>query len=149
MSRKPQTEEERQFARYFGQKLYEAIDAQDMTRDEAADHLKVHRSMLYRYLAGKSIPGSKVLQRSCEELGVAVDYRGIFVDSDYYKTDNPVEKPRVVPSQMQFAFLRESFSSEFAQVDIRKKKHAVDETLELRVTLKLGGIRHRGRTSGV
>jgi transcriptional regulator with XRE-family HTH domain len=140
MSRKPQTDEERLFARHVGQRLDDAIDAQDLTRDEAAERLGIHRSMLYRYLAGKSIPGSKVLQRACEELGVSVDYRGVTVDADYYKAEKPVEKPRVVPIQMQL-FSRESFSSEFAQVDIRKRKHAANETLELRVTLKLRGTR--------
>jgi transcriptional regulator with XRE-family HTH domain len=140
MSRKPQTEEERQFARHVGERLDDAIDAQDLTRDEAAERLGIHRSMLYRYLAGKSIPGSRVLQRACEELGVSVDYRGVTVDADYYKGDKPEEKPRVVPIQMQL-FSRESFSSEFASVDIRKKKHAAEETLELRVTLKLRGTR--------
>ena|SRR5579863_679352 len=140
MSRKPQTEEERRFARHVGQRLEAAIDAQDLTRDEAAERLAIHRSMLYRYLAGKSIPGSRVLQRACEELGVSVDYRGITVDADYYKEDKPVERPRVVPIQMQL-FSRESFSGEFTQVDIRKKKHAGNEMLELRVTLKLGGTK--------
>jgi transcriptional regulator with XRE-family HTH domain len=140
MSRKPQTEEERQFARHVGERFDDAINAQDLTRDEAAELLGIHRSMLYRYLAGKSIPGSKVLQRACEEMGVAVDYRGVTVDADYYKADKPIEKARVVPIQMQL-FSRESFSSEFAQVDIRKRKHAANETLELRVTLKLRGTR--------
>ena len=140
MGRRPQTEEERQFARHVGQKLDEAIDAQDITRDEAAERLQVHRSMLYRYLAGKSIPGSKVLQRACEELGVAVDYRGATVDADYYKGDKPVGTPQVVPIQMQL-FSRESFSSEFVKVDIRKRKRNENETLEFKVTLKLRGTR--------
>jgi len=137
MSRKPQTEEERQFARYFGQQLDTAIDAQRMTRDSAAERLGVHRSMLFRYLAGKSVPGGKVLQRSCEELGVVVDYRGISIDAEYYKRDKPREGQRAVPSQMQLNFSQESFSSEFATVNIRKRKRAANDTLELRVTLKL------------
>jgi transcriptional regulator with XRE-family HTH domain len=137
MSRKPRTEEQHRFARHVAQKFDEAIDAQDITRDEAADRLGVHRSMLYRYLAGKSIPGSNVLQRACEELGVTVDYRGFTIDADYYKGDKPVGKPRNVPIQMPL-FSRESFSSEFAQVDIRKKKLAASDTIELRVALRLG-----------
>jgi len=95
MSRKPQTEEERQFARHVGERFDDAIDAQDLTRDEAAERLGIHRSMLYRYLAGKSIPGSKVLQRACEELGVSVDYRGLTVDAEYYTEVRPAETPRV------------------------------------------------------
>jgi transcriptional regulator with XRE-family HTH domain len=137
MSRKPQTEEEQRFARLVGQKLDEAIEAQDLTRDEAADRLGIHRSMLYRYLAGKSIPGSKVLQRACEELGVTVDYRGFTIDANYYKGEEPVVKqPRSIATQIPL-FSRESFSSEFAQVDIRKK-HASADTIELRVALRLG-----------
>jgi transcriptional regulator with XRE-family HTH domain len=143
MSRRPQTEEERKFARHVGERLEDAIDAQDLTRDEAAERLGIHRSMLYRYLVGSSIPGSKVLQRACEELGLAVDYRGVTVDADYYKGDRPVEKPRVVPIQMQL-FSRESFDGEFAHVDIRKKKHAAEETLELWVTQKLRGTAPSG-----
>ena len=144
MSRKPQTEEEQRFARLVGHKLDEAIEAQDLTRDEAADRLGVHRSMLYRYLAGKSIPGSRVLQRACEELGVTVDYRGFTIDANYYKGDKPlVERPRSMAIQIPL-FPRESFSSEFAQVDIRKKRSSAD-TIELRVELRLGrtfGSRH-------
>jgi len=42
---------------------------------------------------------------------------------------------------MQFSFVRESFSSEYAQVDIRKRKHAASETLELRMTVRLDSKR--------
>jgi transcriptional regulator with XRE-family HTH domain len=132
------THEDFEFAKHFGGKLDEAIDAHDLTRDEAAEKLGVHRSMLFRYLGGRSIPGSKVLQRACEQLGLSVDYRGVNVDADYFISGTRVEKPRPVPAQAEFAFMRESFASQFARVDIRKKKHAMNATLEVRMTVSLG-----------
>jgi len=98
--------------------------------------------MLYKYLGGKNIPGSRVLQYACLEWGVSLDYRGVALDADYFKGDNPGAcRPKSYPKQMQFSFVRESFSSEYAQVDIRKRKHAASETLELRMTVRLDSKR--------
>jgi transcriptional regulator with XRE-family HTH domain len=138
MSRKRLTPEDFEFAKRIGRSLDEAIDAQDLTRDEAAEVLCVHRSMLYKYLAGKNIPGSTVLQRACEEWGMTLDYRGITLDADHFKEHKRVEGPQRSSIQAVFPFVRESFNSEYAQVDIRKRKHALSETLELRMTVRLG-----------
>jgi len=137
MSRKRYTPEDFEFARQFGEKLDEAIEGCDLTREEAASLLRIHRSMLFRYLGGKSIPGSKVLQRACEELGVAVDYRGIRVNADYFKGETRVDEEQPTPTQTEIAFTGESFASPLARVDIRKKKHARSETLELKMTIRL------------
>jgi transcriptional regulator with XRE-family HTH domain len=138
MSRKKYTSEDFEFAADFGNKLDDAIDAHDLTRDEAADRLQIHRSMLFRYLGGKSIPGSKVLQRACEELGVTVDYRGIRIDVDYFKDDRVMERPRPSPVQLEFSSIREFLNAPHAQVSIRRKKGAAAERLEIKMTLLLG-----------
>jgi|SRR5271169_5458864 len=138
MSREKYTSEDFEFAADFGNKLDDAIDAYDLTRDEAADRLQIHRSMLFRYLGGKSIPGSKVLQRACEELGVTVDYRGIRIDADYFKDDRVTERPRPSPVQLEFSSIREFLNGQHAQVSIRRKKGAAAERLEITMTLLLG-----------
>ena len=137
--RKKRTTEDSDFAWYIGQKLDEAIEAQDLTRDEAAEKLGIHRSMLFRYLRGKNIPGSKVIQKACEELGLSVNYRGVALDADYYKKigASPVDRIRPISTQTEFAFMRDSFAGQFASVDIQKKKRAAGETLELRMTISL------------
>jgi len=145
MGRRRLTEEDFEFARQFGNKLAEAIEAQDLTRDEAAERVGVHRSMLFRYLGGRSIPGAKVLQRACEELGVAVDYRGIRVDAEFYKDETKVERPQSVSAQTEFAFVRESLVSERARVDIRKRKQTRGETLEVTMRIQLGATNPRRR----
>ncbi|HLJ25969.1 MAG TPA: helix-turn-helix transcriptional regulator [Candidatus Angelobacter sp.] len=138
MSRNRLTTEDFEFAKLIGRKLNEAIEAHALTRDEAAEVLGVHRSMLYKYLSGKNIPGSTVLRRACEKWGITLDYRGITVDVDYFKEDNGAEGPRRSPIQAVFPFVRESFNGEYAQIDIRKKKHAQSEILELRMSVRLG-----------
>jgi len=144
MSRKRYVSEDFDFASSFGGKLDEAIDAHDLTRDEAADLLQIHRSMLFRYLGGKSIPGSKVLQRACEKLGVTVDYRGITVNANSFRDERPPEHPRTLPIQLELPSIRESLSSQHAQINIRRKKGATAERLEIRMTLLLGATKSRG-----
>jgi transcriptional regulator with XRE-family HTH domain len=97
----------------------------------------IHRSMLFRYLRGQSIPSSRVLQLACQKLGVTVDYRGVRVDADFFNEDAGVEKVQPVFGQEQFAFMRDLLTSDFTRVDIRKKKHPGSETLELRMTIRL------------
>jgi transcriptional regulator with XRE-family HTH domain len=143
MSRKHYTSEDFEFAADFGNKLDDAIDAHDLTRDEAADRLHIHRSMLFRYLGGKSIPGSKILQRACEELGVIVDYRGIRLDADYFKADRVTVLPRPSPVQLELSSIREFLNGKHAQVSIRRKKGAAVERLEITMTLRLGTRKRR------
>jgi transcriptional regulator with XRE-family HTH domain len=136
--RKKLTAEDFAFAQHVGGKLDEAIEAQDLTRDEAAEKLGIHRSMLFRYLRGQNIPGSKILEKACQELGLSVSFRGLTLDADYFKRTGIVEKLRPAPTQTEFAFMRDSFAGQLARVDIQKKKRATGETLELRMTISLG-----------
>ena len=147
MSRRRYGWEDFEFARSFGSKLDDAIDAHDLTRDEAADRLQIHRSMLFRYLSGKSIPGSKVLQRACEELGVKVDYRGITVDADFFRDEKPPERSRRQPIQMEFPSIREFLANENTQVNIRRRKGVENDRLEIRMTLILGANKSLRRSS--
>jgi transcriptional regulator with XRE-family HTH domain len=137
MSRRKYGAEDFAFASEFGIRLDEAIDAQDLTRDDAADLLRIHRSMLFRYLGGKSIPGSKVLQRACEELGVAVDYRGIRIDADYFKGEKQPESSKSSPLQLELPMIRESLNSPNTQVSIRQRKGSRSDRLEIRMTVTL------------
>jgi transcriptional regulator with XRE-family HTH domain len=136
--RKPFSEEDRKFASLVGSRLDDAIEAQDLTRDEAAEKLGIHRSMLFRYLAGRSVPGSKVLRRACKELGLSVTFRGLTLDAGYFRQIGGTEKPLPIATQTEFAFMRDSFAGQFARVDIRRKKHSGRETLELKMTIQLG-----------
>ena len=144
MSRKKYSPEDFAFASEFGNRLDEAIDAQELTRDDAAELLCIHRSMLFRYLGGKSIPGSKVLKRACEELGVAVDYRGIRIDADYFKGERQPESGKSSPLQLELPTIRESLNSQNARVNIRQRKGVRSEKLEIHMTVTLAA-RKRGR----
>lgn len=143
MSRKKYGPDDFAFASEFGSKLDEAIDAQDLTRDHAAELLQIHRSMLFRYLGGKSIPGSKVLQRACEELGVAVDYRGMRIDADYFKDERQPEVKRGVPVQLELPVMSESLVGQNTELRIRQRKGARSDKLEIHLSLTLAGRKRK------
>ena len=114
---KKRTKLDDDFAREFADKLAEAIDDQSLTREEAAEALKVKKAVLYKYLRADAIPGGNVVQRACQELGLVLDYRGLRVTPDFFKDDAKRPKP-VRPVQLKFPFDRETVRGKTVQVEI-------------------------------
>jgi hypothetical protein len=120
---KKRTRRDDDFARRFAEKLADAIEAQSLTREEAAEMLEVKTAVLYKYLRAAAIPGGNVMQRACKRLGLVLDYRGLRLSSSSFEDDvrpqeqalRPVRAPAV---QLKFPFVRETIRSKNVRVEI-------------------------------
>jgi len=122
------------FARQIAARFAEAIEAHDLTKDEAAEVLGVKRSAVYKYLSGNVIPGANVLRRASREWGITLDYRGLRVDYEYFK--NSTRRPPAQMTQMELPFAPETLAGKNVRVNTRLDR---SKRLQITLTIKVAG----------
>ena len=119
------------FARQVAARFAEAIDAHDLTKEEAAEVLGVNRSAVYKYLSGNVIPGANVLRRASREWGITLDYKGLRVDAEHFN-DRIRRASTQSPVQMELPFAPETLAGKNVKVSTR-----LDRSRRLQITLTI------------
>jgi len=116
--------------RKFAEGLKDALNKNGKTPEQGAALLEVELGTMYKYLAGKMIPGGQVLWRASVRLGTILDKKGFRAGRGKPQTLVAQAEER---GQLSFAFIDELVEGERVRAEVRKKNEYVHVSLRIKV----------------